>query len=118
MERPVQITFRGMSPSAAVETEIHERVAALQQYFHRIIGFQVVIDQPAQHSRQGNAFEVRIEISVPGGPPIVVSRPHHDRPEHTDVYVAIRDAFNAARRQLQDRARKLRGDVKVHDRAP
>lgn len=103
-----------MDTSPAVEAEIHERVAALQQFFDRIIGFQVVIDQPAQHSRQGNLFEVHIEISVPGAPPIVVSRPHHDRAEHADVYIAIRDAFNAARRQLQDRARKLRGDVKVH----
>jgi ribosome-associated translation inhibitor RaiA len=106
-----------MSPSPAVEAEIRERASALQHYFGRIIGFQVVIDQPAHHSRQGNAFEVHIEISVPGGPAIVVSRPHHDRPEHADVYVAIRDAFNAARRQLQDRAHRSRGDVKLHARA-
>jgi ribosome-associated translation inhibitor RaiA len=106
-----------MDPSPAVETEIRERAAALQHFFGRIIGFQVVVDQPAQHSRQGNAFEIHIEISVPSAPPIVVSRPHHDRPEHTDVYVAIRDAFNAAKRQLQDRAHRLRGDVKQHARA-
>jgi ribosomal subunit interface protein len=117
MERPVQITFRGMARSPAVEAEIHERVQALQQYFDRIIGFQVVVDQPAQHSRHGNAFAVHIEMSVPHAPPIVVSHPHHDRPEHTDIYVAIRDAFNAARRQLQDRVRRLRGDVKLHARA-
>jgi ribosome-associated translation inhibitor RaiA len=117
VERPIQITFRGMDPSPAVEAEIRERAHALQHYFGRIIGFQVVIDQPAHHSRNGNAFEVHIEASVPGGPPVVVSRHHHDRPEHTDIYVAIRDAFNAARRQLLDRARRQRGDVKIHARA-
>jgi ribosomal subunit interface protein len=110
MERSPRITFRGMSSSPAVEAEVHARIEDLTQFFDRVIGIDVVIDQPARHSRQGNLFEVHVEISVPGAPPIVVSHPHHDRPEHADVYVAIRDAFNAARRQLQDRAHKLRGD--------
>lgn len=104
-----------MSPSPAVETEINARIEDLEQFFDRIIGIDVVVDLPARHSRQGNLFQVHIEISVPASPPIVVSHPHHDRPEHADVYIAIRDAFNAARRQLQDRAHKLRGDVKVHE---
>jgi cold shock CspA family protein len=58
---------------------------------------------------------VRLEIAVPGGPPVVVSRAHQDRADHDDAYVAIRDAFNAAKRQLQDRARKQRGDIKRHE---
>ncbi|MDX1488117.1 MAG: cold shock domain-containing protein, partial [Acidiferrobacterales bacterium] len=33
---------------------------------------------------------------------------------HEDVYVALRDAFAAARRQLGDYARRRRGDTKVH----
>jgi cold shock CspA family protein/ribosome-associated translation inhibitor RaiA len=103
-----------MDPSPAVEAQIHAKVKTLERFFGRIIGCEVVIEQLSQHSRKGNPFGVRLELSVPAGPPIVVSQPHHDRPDHDDAYIAIRDAFNAAKRQLQDRARKIRGEVKRH----
>lgn len=104
-----------MDPSPAIEAQIESKVKMLERFFDRTIGCEVVIEAPPHHSRKGHPFGVRLEISVPGGPPVVVSHPHHDRIEHDDAYVAIRDAFNAAKRQLQDRARKRRGEVKVHE---
>jgi cold shock CspA family protein/ribosome-associated translation inhibitor RaiA len=104
-----------MPPSPAVEAEVMARIDTLSRFFGRLIGAQVVIEAPPHHSRKGNPFAVRLEFSVPGGPPVVVSHPHHDRPDHDDVYIAVRDAFNAAKRQLQDRARKMRGKVKHHE---
>ena len=103
-----------MDPSPAVEAEIAAKLAMLERFFGRGIGCDVVVEAPAHASRRGHPFAVRIELEVPGGPPVVVSHPHHDRPDHDDAYVAIRDAFNAAKRQLQDRARRLRGEVKLH----
>ena len=87
----------------------------LERFFHRTIGCEVVVEAPAHNSRKGHPFNIRLDISVPGGPPVIVNHPHHDRAEHDDAYVAIRDAFNAAKRQLQDRVRRQRGEVKVHD---
>lgn len=118
MQRPIRVSFKGLDPSPAVEAQIKSKVEMLERFFGHIIGCQVVIERLAQHSRKGNPFGVRLEISVPGGPPVVVSHPHHDRPDHDDAYIAIRDAFNAAKRQLQDRARKLRGEVKHHAEPP
>jgi ribosomal subunit interface protein len=115
VERPAQITFRGMSSSPAVEARVREKIAELEQFFDRIIGCHVVVALPEQHSRKGNLFEVQIELSVPGGPPIVVGHRHHDKQQYEDVYVALRDAFKAAKRQLQDHSRKLRGQVKAHE---
>lgn len=114
MERPIQVTFKGLDPSPAVEAQIVSKVEMLERFFDRIIGCEVVLERLSQHSRKGDPYGVRLELSVPGGPPIVVSRPHHDRGDHDDPYIAIRDAFNAAKRQLQDRARKQRGEVKIH----
>jgi ribosome-associated translation inhibitor RaiA len=102
-----------MEPSAAIEAEIASKVQMLERFFEGTIGYDVVIEAPPHHSRKGHPFGVRLEISVPG-PPVVVSHPHHDRTDHDDPYLAIRDAFEAAKRQLQDRARKQRGDVKQH----
>lgn len=104
-----------MEPSPAVEAQIESKVKMLERFFDRTIGYDVVIEAPPHHSRKGHPFNVRLEIAVPGGAPVVVSHPHHDRIDHDDAYVAIRDAFNAAKRQLQDRARKNRGEVKLHE---
>lgn len=52
---------------------------------------------------------MRIDIGVPGSE-IVVNRDRHE-----DIYVALRDAFDAARRQLDDYSRRLRHETKVHD---
>jgi cold shock CspA family protein/ribosome-associated translation inhibitor RaiA len=107
-----------MDPSPAIEAEINSKVKMLERFFGRTIGCDVVIEAPAHHSRKGHPFGVRLEISVPGGPPVVVSHPHHDRADHDDAYLAVRDAFNAAKRQLQERARKQRGEVKQHHAPP
>jgi ribosome-associated translation inhibitor RaiA len=100
MQRPVLITFRGMEPSEAVEAKIRQKAAWLEKYYDRLIGCEVVVEAPPQHSRKGAPFMVTVELRVPGGPPIVATHSHHEDPAHEDVYVAIRDTFNAARRRL------------------
>ena len=107
-----------MSPSPAVEARIHKKIEELERVHDRLIGCHVVVDMPEHRSHKGNLYEVNIELSVPGGPPIVVGNRHHDKQQYEDVYVAMRDAFNAAKRQLQSRLRKQRGKVKHHEPPP
>lgn len=82
----------------------------MQTRFDRLVGCTVVIDAPHNHSRKGGLYSIGIELRVPGTTPIHIGRPHHDDHAHEDVYVAIRDAFAAARRALQDHGDKLRAD--------
>lgn len=112
MQQPVQITFRHMASSPAVEERIRERAEALERFFDRIVSCRVVVEcrQPRQ---QGNLFQVRIDLSVPGRE-IFVGRDTKAQHAHQDIYAAIRDAFDAARRQLEDYARDRRGEVKMH----
>jgi ribosome-associated translation inhibitor RaiA len=105
-----EIRFLGMAPSAAVEAVARKWVHRLEIVYDRILTAEVVVDQPHRHNRQGNSFHVRIEIAVPDRV-ISVNRDAGDE----DVYVAIANAFHAARRQLQDHARIRRGDTKRHD---
>jgi ribosomal subunit interface protein len=109
MQLPVQITYRGMPSSAAIEDAVRDRVAKLEQFHPRIMSCRVVIEQPGKHKRQGKEFVVHVDLKVPGGE-VAVNRDHHE-----DVYVALRDAFDAARRKLEDYAREKRGDVKHHE---
>lgn len=114
MQRPLQITFRGMEPSEAVERRIREKADELERFQGQIIGCHVTVESPHHHSQQGATFSVRLDVRVPQGE-IVVNRDPGRNHAHEDVYVAIRDAFAAAVRQLEDHARQRRGKVKHHE---
>jgi ribosomal subunit interface protein len=117
MQLPVQITFRNMEPSDAVQARIQEWASKLERYHGHIIGCRVMIEAPHRHHHQGKLFHVRIDLTVPDGE-VVVKREPADHHAHEDVYVAIRDAFKAAQRRLEDHVRRQRGDVKTHEPPP
>ena len=108
MQIPMQITLRDVEHSEALETHIRDKAKKLDEFFDHIMSCRVVVEMPHKHHHQGKQFNVRIDIGVPGSE-IVVNRDHAE-----DVYVALRDAFDAAKRQLEDYVRKIRGDVKTH----
>ena len=109
MQIPVQITIRDVDHSEALETHIRDKVKKLDEFFDHIMSCRVVVEMPHKHQRQGKHFNVRVDIGVAGSE-IAINRDHDE-----DVYVALRDAFDVAKRQLADYARKLRGDVKKHE---
>ena len=103
MQEQVQITFRGMQTSEAIEQRVHELASRLGRLHQRIVRFHVTIEQPHQHQKHGSPFGVRLHIGVPGRE-IVVDREGPQNPAHQDPYVALRDAFDAAARKLDDDA--------------
>lgn len=117
MKSPLRINFRGVPSSEALETAIAERLAKLQELDPRITGCHVLVEQPHRRHRQGNLFHVRVDVTVPGGE-IVARRDPPAGHAHEDPFVAVRDAFDAIRRQLQDHIRRQRGDVKHHEASP
>jgi ribosomal subunit interface protein len=117
MQLPLQITFRNMDPSDAVEANVREKGAKLDEFFDNIMACRVVVEAQHRHHHKGYLYNTRIDITVPGRE-IVVSRTPDKHHAHEDVYVAVRDAFDAAYRQLEDHARKVRGKVKSHETPP
>jgi ribosome-associated translation inhibitor RaiA/cold shock CspA family protein len=116
MRIPIEITFRDMEPSPAVEAKIRAWVDRLETAFDGIVRCDVVVSAPHRRHRKGVQFSVRVMLTVPGEE-IVVSHDPGVNEAHADVYVAVRDAFHAARRQLEDYVRRnLRGDVKTPNR--
>lgn len=110
---PLQITFRDMPTSEAVRARIIERVNELEQFHSRIMSCRVVIRAPHRHQRKGRLYSVRIDLKVPRRE-IIINREPALNHAHEDIYVAIRDAFDALGRRLEDTARRRRGDVKAH----
>ena len=116
MQIPLQITYRDMEPSDAVEANIREKAAKIEHFAENITSCRVTVEAPHKHHHKGRLFAIKLDITVPGEE-IVVSRSPDQDHSHEDIYVAIRDAFNAARRQLEDYVRVCRGQVKHHQTA-
>ncbi len=114
MKLPLQVTFHNTAPLPGVEEIIRDRAARLDRYCDHITSCHVVIDVPHKHHQKGNLYQIRLDITVPGDE-IAVSReaPEHEAAKHLPD--AIKDAFNAADRLLEDYVRRQRLDVKHHE---
>ncbi|HEV2228202.1 MAG TPA: HPF/RaiA family ribosome-associated protein [Steroidobacteraceae bacterium] len=110
---PLQITFRHMDPSPALEARIRELATRLDRFSEHIMRCRVVVEPLPRHSHQGALHDIRIDITLPDDE-IAIRRAHPGDHAHEDPYVALRDAFHAARRKLEDYERKHRLDVKSH----
>jgi ribosome-associated translation inhibitor RaiA len=104
MQRDLQITGRNFTLNEAVETEIRTKVAKLEHLYNRISGCHVVVEGAVGHHHRGGPFDVRINLTVPGGD---LSINHQAR---DDLAAAIREAFEAARRRLEDHVHRLGGE--------
>ncbi len=112
MQRPLKITTRDFTLSDAFDAEIRQKAAALDSYYNRITGCDVTVGAPVDHHRKGGPFDVRIRLTVPGKELVT------NRQSEEGLAAAIREAFDAIRRQLEDYVREHRGAVKAHEEAP
>jgi ribosome-associated translation inhibitor RaiA len=107
MVNPLQVTFRDGADSPFLLRAIEVHAARLDRYFPRIVSCRVMLEKPHRHRHSGALYHVRIELCVPGRE-IVVQRDPSAHEAHRDAYVSIRDAFAAARRQLEAYAAERR----------
>ncbi len=105
MTFPFHVSFRNVAIHEPLEKLATERAEKLTHYHDRITSGRMVIEQDGAHPP---LYEVKLEIHVPGGEVVVKRGPH------VDIEHQIREAFDVARRQIQDIARRKRGDVKSH----
>lgn len=106
------IKLKDIPYSDAVTAKINDRVAKLERFFDRIMACRVTVEQTQRRHHQGKLFNVRIDLTVPGSELLV------NRGEHEDLYVAIRDAFDAMERKIEGHAKKIHGEVKAHSETP
>ena len=118
MQTPLKIDFHGAEPSAALEDKITEFMDALEHIYGRMTACHVGIEAPGHHQHKGGLFHVRIHLTLPDGREINVGTTPTKDKRHADVLFAVTDAFRRARRQLQDRVRKMQGQIKSHEGAP
>ncbi len=111
MKQPLEIRFIGMPSSEAVESAARDKALRLDRFCPSIMTCRVAIEHKQKHQHQGQPFAVRVDVTLPGHELTV------NRVEHEDVYVALREAFDDMRRQVEDAVRLLRGQEKQHPTA-
>ncbi len=112
---PIQVVFRNMPPSDAVEQKVREQALKLHRYYDRILSCKIAIEISHKHQHKGFLYHVRIDLTIPNAQ-LVVSRDPMENHAHEDAYVAIRDAFISMRRKLQNFVRKQHHMVKHHEK--
>ena len=118
MATELEIVLRDVAPyEEAIRADISEKFSKLERFSGSIMGCRVVVEAPHRHHREGKLFHVSIDLMLPHRV-VVVDREPHAHAAHEDIFVAVRDAFHAARRRLEDQARLLRKDIKLHEEPP
>jgi len=113
MDRPLEVVFRNMKPSAELEADVRARAARLDLLNKHIIGFRVTVELENHTHKTGYIPKVQIEVEVPGKN-ITVNHKH----EHGgDALTSIREAFDAAAKQLQEYATRKTLHLKHHEPA-
>ena len=111
---PVKVTFRNVDQSDAVEQDIRKHAEKLAEFDNRILWCNVGVESDGKHRRKGRVYRISVNVGRPGKT-IVTNRAGPHNPAHADIYVAIRDAFAATTRQVEDHVRISRDDVKTHE---
>ncbi len=109
MKLPLQVTFRDMAPLPSLESDIRLRVAKLERFVPELISCHVVVDASANRHRQGHIYAINVDVRVPGEELFT-----GERQAHEEIAIAMREAFDAMTRRLEDYARRRRGQVKQH----
>jgi ribosome-associated translation inhibitor RaiA len=114
---PIEVTFRGLDRSEAIEAAVREHATKLDAFHPRIMSCRVMVEASHHRHTKGTVHHVRIDVRVPGAELVAGAEPAPGH-FHEDVYVAVREAFDEVRRELEDHARRQRGDVKAHEARP
>jgi cold shock CspA family protein len=114
MQIPLEITFRDVRKTEAIEKLIHEKVAKLEKTCDYMVSCRIAVEMPQRNQQTGNPFRVRIDMRVPPGHELVIKRESSQGKINGTLPQTLREAFSAAGRQLKELVEKQRAEVKTH----
>lgn len=113
MQLPLELSFRNVEKTSHLENLIKEKVNALEKFCGTLTSCRVAVEKPNTTVRNGNPYRVRIDITVPGHE-VVVSKEQGQNEKSDQIPSVIREAFEAAKKQLRKLIRVQRNEIKVH----
>jgi cold shock CspA family protein/ribosome-associated translation inhibitor RaiA len=119
MADAVEITFRGVEPHEdAFRAEIERQAAKLGKLYGQIMNIRVVVEAPPGHKKHGATHKVSVEVLLSQRKKLVANREHRESGAHEEVTFVVREAFDAARRQLEEFSSRQSREVKAHEAPP
>ncbi len=116
MQVGLEIAYRNVDKSDAIEDLIQTKLAKLQKLHDHIISCRISIERPQKSQQSGSPYRVRITMRIPPGHEIVVTRDPKDYDMHDPLDMIVRDAFDVTGRQLKKYVDRQQREVKVHPR--
>ncbi len=113
MQKPLELTFKDIDRSDAIESLVHEKVDRLEQFCDNITSCFVIIEKPQKHQSSGNPFKVVIEVRIPPNKNLVVRRDPGEGEMHDPLDAVVRDAFAAMERQVKKTTELQRNEMKT-----
>jgi ribosome-associated translation inhibitor RaiA len=104
-----------MEPSDAIRQRAETLLERLARLSPTIIRGKMVIESRHRHHHRGNVYHVAVRLHLPGLDIDVTHDPELNH-AHEDVYVAMRDACDAAKRQLKAHERRRSAKAARHVR--
>ncbi|HEV7508066.1 MAG TPA: ribosome-associated translation inhibitor RaiA [Thermoanaerobaculia bacterium] len=96
MQIPMEISTRDVTLSPAIEAELRKRADKLERHYNRVTSCRIALERPTgNHHHDGGPYRVRVDVTVPGSE-VVADK------QSEELFLAIRDAFEAAERQVED----------------
>lgn len=114
MQVPLELSFRDVGKTPELEALINDKIDDLEKVFDNIISCRMAVEKPQEHQSTGNPYRVRINVRVPPGKEIVVTRNPGEGEMHDPLEAVIRDAFATATRELRELGNRLNQEVKQH----
>lgn len=118
MDVPPEIDFRDAVSVPAVRDEVARHIEDFERRFGRITACRIVVKGPGQRHHTGGLYEISIHLALPNSKDVSVGHTAQNDERYADIHFALNNAFKRARRQLQDRVRRLQREVKHHEPAP
>ncbi|MEP6808740.1 MAG: HPF/RaiA family ribosome-associated protein [Chthoniobacterales bacterium] len=114
MQMPVEISYRGVEKSEEIDALIRAKAERLDHFCDHITRCAVAVEKPNHAQHSGNAFRVRVDVTVPPGHELVADEKQNEHEMHEPLSKIINDAFKNMERQVKELVERQRHEVKTH----
>jgi cold shock CspA family protein len=111
----IEISYRDVPKTDEMDGLIHARADKLLRFCEDIVSCRVAVERRQQRQRLGNPHRVRIEVTLPPGKNLLVTKDPGEAEPHEPLAATVRDAFKAMERQVKEASSRRRGEVKAHE---
>jgi hypothetical protein len=114
LQVPMEISFHGVAVSPRHEARLRREAERLHRFARGLVSCRVAVERPGRSRHTANPWRVRVEVTMPPGKDLVVSKTSRDDEAPDALLLTVREAFQALERRLKRTVALRRGDVKRH----